>query len=149
MSLNAREQKALDSIKDELGGSDPEMAALLSAFTWLASGKGVPDGEKTRAGSRRAFRQLRRARWRSSLRRMCQRLGFRRTALLLCLLTSAALIAVVLALNAESDHATCVESAAIVCTNPAPGHSPSPASHDTATGQAPQQPAASNPQAGP
>jgi hypothetical protein len=148
MSLNAWEQKALDSIKDGLGGSDPEMAALLSAFTWLASGKGMPDREKTRAGSRRAFRQLRRARWRSNLRRMCQRLGFRRAALLLCLLTSTALIAVAVALNAGGDHATCVASAATVC-NPASGHSPGPASHDTATDQTPQQPAAVIPQAGP
>jgi hypothetical protein len=128
MSLNAREQKALDSIKDGLGGSDPEMAALLSAFTWLASGQGMPDREKTRAASRRAFRKLRRARWRSSLRRMCRRLDFRRTALLLSLLTSAALIAVALALNTDGDHAACAESAAMVCTNPAPEHSPGPAS---------------------
>jgi hypothetical protein len=149
MSLNAREQKALDLIKDGLGGSDPEMAALLSAFTWLASGQGMPDREKTRAASRRAFRQLRRARWRSSLRRMCRRLDFRRTALLLSLLASVALVAVALALNADGDHATCAESAAMVCTSPAPGHSPGPASGGAAPGQAPQQPAAVIPQTGP
>ena len=51
MSLSAWEQQALDSIKDGLAGSDPELAALLSAFTQLASGEEMPDREKVRAGS--------------------------------------------------------------------------------------------------
>jgi len=100
MSLSAWEQQALDSIKDGLAGSDPELAALLSAFTGLASGEDMPDRERVRAGSRPALRRLRRARWRSSVHRMCQRLGIQRAALLLWLLTTAALIAVALALNA-------------------------------------------------
>jgi Protein of unknown function (DUF3040) len=73
MSLSAWEQQALDSIKDGLAGSDPDLAALLSAFTRLASGEEMPDSEKIQAGSRRALR-LRRARWRCNVRRACRRL---------------------------------------------------------------------------
>ena len=134
MSLNAWEQQALDSIKDGLTGSDPELAALLSAFTRLASGEDMPDREKTRAGSRRSLRRLRRARMRANVRRVWQRLCFQRAALLLCLLTSAALIAVALALPAGGDHATCAETWAMVCTGPAPAHSPGLASHNTQAG---------------
>jgi hypothetical protein len=36
MSLSAWEQQALDSIKDGLAGSDPDLAALASAFNCLA-----------------------------------------------------------------------------------------------------------------
>ena len=140
MSLSAWEQQALDSIKDGLAGSDPELAALLSAFTRLASGEKMPGREKARAGSRRALRRLRRARWRSTARRVFRRLGLQRAVLLLWLLTTtAAAIAVALAPSAGGDHGTCTETAAMTCISPAPGHSPGPPSRTTATGQAPQQ----------
>ena len=101
MSLNAREQQALDSIEDELAGSDPGLATMLSAFNRLTSAEEIPDREKIRAGSRRALRRFRRGRRCPGLRRACQRLGFQRTALLLLwLLTSGALIGVAVALSA-------------------------------------------------
>lgn len=56
MSLSAREQQALDSITDRLAGSDPELAALLTGFTRLASGEEMPPREKIRAGSPPAIR---------------------------------------------------------------------------------------------
>jgi len=149
MSLSAWEQQALDSIKDGLAGSDPELAALLSAFTRLASGEEMPGREKARAGSRRALRRLRRARWRSTARRVCRRLALQQAVLLLWLLTTAAMIAVALALSAGGDHGTCTETAAMICISPAPGHSPGSPSHSTATGQAPQQPAVPAEQANP
>jgi hypothetical protein len=148
MSLNAWEQQALDSIKDGLAGSDPDLAALLSAFTRLASGEEMPDTEKARAGSRRALRRLRRAQRRSSLRRVCQRLGFQRAALLLWLLTTAVVIAVALALNAGGGQATCTQTAAMICINTASEHGSGSPPHNTTTGQAPQQPAVPT-QAGP
>ena len=135
MSLSAWEQQALDSIKDGLAGSDPELAALLSAFTQLASGEEMPDREKVRAGWRRALRRLRRARWRPSARRVCQRLGIQRAVLLLWLLTTAAVIAVALALNAGSGHGTCTETVAMICVDPAPQHSAGSPSDDTTTGR--------------
>ena len=149
MSLSAWEQQALDSIKDGLAGSDPELAELLSAFTRLASGEDMPDREKIRAGPPRALRRLRRARWRSSIHRMCQRLGIQRAALLLWLLTTAAFIAVALALNAGGDHGTCIETTAMVCVDPAPGHSTGSPWNNTTTGRAPQQPAARTQQVSP
>ena len=149
MSLSAWEQQALDSIKDGLAGSDPELAALLSAFTQLASGGEMPDRERARAGSRRALRRLRRARWRSTARRVCQRLGIQQAVLLLWLLTTAVIIAVALALSAGGDHGTCTETAAMICTGPTPGHSPGSPSHSTTTGQAAQQPAVRTQQANP
>jgi hypothetical protein len=149
MSLSAWEQQALDSIKDGLAGSDPELAALLSAFTRLASGEEMPDREKVRAGSRRALRRLRRARWRPSARRVWQRLGIQRAVLLLWLLTTAAVIAVALALNAGGDHGTCTGTVATICVDKAPQHSPGSPSDNTTTGPAPQQPVVPIPQAGP
>jgi hypothetical protein len=149
MSLSAWEQQALDSIKDGLAGSDTELAALLSAFTQLTSGEKMPDREKVRAGSRRALRRLRRTRWRSNARRVWQRLAIQRAVLPLWLLTTAAIIAVALAINAGGDHGTCTATAAMICIDPAPGHSPGSPSHNTTTGQAPQQPAARTQQAQP
>jgi hypothetical protein len=145
MSLSAWEQQALDSIKDGLAGSDPELAALLSAFTQLASGEEMQDGQKIRAGSRRALRQLRRARWRSSIRQAWQRLGVQRAALLLWLLITAAMIAVALALSAGGDHGTCTETAAMICLDPALGHSSGPSSDNTTTDHRPGASPASSP----
>jgi len=135
MSLSAWEQQALDSIKDGLAGSDPELAALLSAFTQLASGEETPDGEKVRAGSRRALRRLRRARWRANARRTWQRLGIQRAVVLLWLLITVAMIAVALTVSAGGDHGTCAETAVMICIDPAPGHSPGSPSKNTTIGQ--------------
>jgi hypothetical protein len=155
MSLSAREQQALDSIKDGLAGSDPQLAALLSAFNRLASDEDMPDREKIQADSRRALRRLRRGPRGSSLRSVCKRLAFQHPALLLWLATTAvliavALIAVALTLNGGGDHGTCTEEAVVlVCAGPTTGHSPGSPSHNTTTSQAPKQPAAGIPQAGP
>ena len=48
MSLSAWEQQALNSIKDGLAGSDPELATLLATFTELASGEEMPVRENIR-----------------------------------------------------------------------------------------------------
>ena len=151
MSLSAREQQALDSIKNDLSGSDPELAALLSAFNRLASDEEMPNREKIHAGSRRALRRLRRARKRSSLRRACRRLGLQRAVMLLWLLTTAALIAVAVALNSGGGPGTCAETVPIACIGPSPEHSPGSPSRNTTTGQAfpSQQRVAGIPQAGP
>lgn len=140
MSLSAWERQALESIQDGLAGSDPELAALLSVFNRLASDEKMPDREKTRAGSQRAFRPLRRAPRRSRLRRVFHRLGFGRAALLLWLLTTAALLAVALALNAGGNRGTCTTTAAMTCISPAPGRSPGSPSVNTTTSRASRQP---------
>jgi hypothetical protein len=143
VSLSAWEQQALESIKNGLAGSDPELAALLSAFNRLASGEEMPDREKTRAGSRRAFRRLRCARWRAGLRRARQRLGVPGTILLLLwLLTTAALIAVAIALGAVGNGGACTETAAMICAGPAPEHNQGSPSDSTSTSQVSDQGAA-------
>jgi hypothetical protein len=47
MSLSAREQQALNSIRDGLAGSDPELATLLATFTDQASGEEMPGDART------------------------------------------------------------------------------------------------------
>jgi hypothetical protein len=150
MSLNAWERQALDSIKNGLAGSDPELAALLSAFDRLASDAEMPDREKMQSGSRRALRRLHRARLRARLRRARQRLGFQRSALLLWLLTTAVLIAaIVLAVNVGGGHETCPQEAVMICTGPTPGHSAGSPSHRATISQVPRQHAVGTPQTGP
>ena len=60
MSLSAWEQHALDSIKNGLASSDPQLVALLTTFTRMASDEEMPVSETIRAGSRRAIRYPRR-----------------------------------------------------------------------------------------
>ena len=50
MSLSTWEQQALDSIKDGLAGSDPELTALLTTFTQLAAGEEMPPRVTLRTG---------------------------------------------------------------------------------------------------
>jgi hypothetical protein len=140
MSLSAWERHTLDSIKDELAASDPELAALLSAFNRLASDEEMPNRTTNTAGPRRTLR-LRRPGSRPSFRRVRQRPGLRRIVLLVVsLLTIPALIAVGQALNAGGDHVTCPETIAMVaCVSQAPGHSPDSLSHNTTSGQGSQQ----------
>jgi hypothetical protein len=143
MGLSAWEQQALDSIKSGIAGSDPELTALLSAFTQLASGEKMPDRADVSAGPPRFLRRIRHARWRCRLLRARQRMGFQKTALLsLWLLTTAALIAVVVILSTGGSQGdTCAGTAAIACADLTPGHiSPdSPSDSTTSSSQAPQQ----------
>jgi hypothetical protein len=129
MSLSAWEQQALDSIKDGLTASDPGLAALLSAFSRLASGEEMPAREAIRVGPWRTARRPRRRRRRHRagqvsrhVQRVRQLLGTRRPALLLWLAITAILIAVALALNSGNASATCPQSWAMGCTNSAPAH---------------------------
>jgi hypothetical protein len=89
MSLSPWEQHALDSIKDGLAGSDPDLTALLATFTRLASGEEMPAHEPVRARKRR-HPHREKMRWHAH--RVYHRLGFPRVALLLWLLITIALI---------------------------------------------------------
>ena len=60
MSLSAWELQALDSIKDRLAGSDPELVTLLMTFTRLAADEEMPPRATLRARSRRAIQRSRR-----------------------------------------------------------------------------------------
>jgi hypothetical protein len=129
MSLSAREQQALDSIEDELAGSDPKLASLLATFARHASGQEMPAREKIPNPA------LRRGNVRRPARRLFPRLGVQQTMLLLWLTVTIALIAVALVLNRDSRNGLCPESWAVACIQQAPVHSPRPAAHKTSVGQ--------------
>ena len=57
MSLSTWERQALDSIKDGLAGSDPELATLLTTFTRLAADEEMPKRATLQARSRRAIQR--------------------------------------------------------------------------------------------
>lgn len=126
MSLSAREQQVLDSIKDQLTDSDPKLARLLATFTRLASGEEMPLREKIRSGSRRVSRSRReRGPGTMSLRPHSagQRLGpSRGTLLMLWLLVSVVLIAVavILSQGGSKSPGGCTESWPAVCATSQP-----------------------------
>lgn len=133
MSLSAREQQVLDLITGRLAGSDPELAALLTGFTRLASDEEMPQREMIRAGSQRVVRCPRRQRRhprgdeaRRPAGRMSRRLAFQWAGLLLSLLTAVTVIAVTLALNHGRSQGACATFWNPACANSAPVHSSHP-----------------------
>jgi hypothetical protein len=116
MSLSSWEQQVLDSIRDHLVSSHPTLAARLAIFTRLASDEEMPAREKIQAGSRPIRRPPSRPR---AARRMYERLGFQRAALLLWLVTTAALISVALVVSHSGTQSTCTGSWATLCTGAA------------------------------
>jgi hypothetical protein len=140
MSLSAWERQALDSIRDGLADSDPQLAALLATFTRLESGEEMPAGEEIPTGSRQAARRPRRKgrhRTHRYARRVYRHLGYPRAVVLLWLLISVVLIAVAVVLNAGASHGTCTGSWVPICSHPAPAPSSSRATHETITSHTP------------
>ena len=125
MSLSASEQQALDSIEATLTSSDPKLASLLAIFARLASGEEMP----VRV---RIYRRLQVTRgWQRNQR--CSRLdkagrhmrsgfrslGWRRAALMMCLLALAGLIAVSV-INSHANHEKCAHVRIAACVGQAP-----------------------------
>jgi hypothetical protein len=141
MSLSGWEQQALDSIGGGLAGSDPELVSLLATFARLASGEEMPVREEIRVLGRHAARRpLRNRRPRRGkvhrTRRLCPRLGWQQTIVLLWLAVTIAVVAVTLVLSRGSGNRPCPEAwAAAACARQAPAHSPRPTAHNTAAGQ--------------
>ena len=123
MSLSAWERQALGSIRDQLADSDPQLTALLTSFTELASGESMPAREKVGPSSRRTLeRSYRRRRRQGRVRelRIYQCL-MSRWALLLWLLVTALLISVAVALSrAGSGPVACTGYWSASCVHPAP-----------------------------
>jgi hypothetical protein len=129
VSLSAREQQALDSIEEELAGSDARLVALLATFSGLASGEEMPELEKIPAGLWQATRCPRRRRRRPRPatvsrreRQLCQRLDSPYIALLLWLLLTVTLVAVALALSPVEGQNACTAPWPTVCAQPAHPH---------------------------
>ena len=127
MSPDSWEKRALDSIRDRLAHSDPELARLLTAFTKLASGEKMPVREKLRALSLRAIHRSRRRRRRSRrgpARRFVLRLGAERVALLLWLVITVGLITTAVSLSRSGSQSACIERWPGICAEAAPAHNP-------------------------
>ena len=130
MSLSAWELQALDSIKDGLAGSDPELATLLTTFTRLAADEEMPAratcDEVAPARSRRAIQRSRRPGYRGreqagrAYHRLCSRY-----AVLAWLLVTMVMIGVALALSRGNGQAACSGSWwGAACASPAPASRP-------------------------
>src|SRR5271166_7211659 len=112
MSLSARDRQALGSIQDQINGSDPQLASLMTMFTRLASGEEMPALEDIRAGGPRP--RARAAAGRTAARTPCalsrrtrRRLSRQPALYLLWLTVAITLITVTLAINCGggTDHA--------------------------------------------
>ena len=127
MSISAKEQQALASIEDGLAGTDPKLASLLATFARLALDEEMPVRAGIRATRHRAARRphrhqsQRRGHARRDARRLCLRLGWPQTMLLLWLAVTTALVAAALTLNRDSRNGPCTESRPLVCAPQAPG----------------------------
>jgi hypothetical protein len=124
LSLSPKEQQVLVSIEDGLAGSDPELASLLATFVRLASDEEMPVREKIRhRATRRPLRNQsqRRGNAHRDARRLCLRLGWPQTMLLLWLAVTIALVAVALILNRDNRNGPCTKSWPTVCAQQAPG----------------------------
>ncbi len=124
MSLSAWEQQALDSIKDGLAGSDPQLAVLLGTFTQLASDEDMPAQEMIQAGSRRTNRmsRTRRSRLLSRRRWVHRPAALQWGVLLLWLAITTVMITVAVVSSRGGSPRACTVTWATIC---APSPTPS------------------------
>jgi len=127
MSLIQSETQTLGTIADDLAGSDPRLASMLNIFSRLAVGEEMPARAKTQvrrgrppARPRRTRRHPRPGTTLPQVRRLYPRLGRQQAILLLWAVTTAALLATALLLNA-SGHNACIQSIGTACPSP-PSH---------------------------
>lgn len=122
MSLSAWEQQTLDSIKDRLAGSDPQLAALLTTFTRLASDEEMPVQEEIPAGSgrtvRRSLRTPRHRRGADGYSRSRPRVQW--VVMLVWLLVTVIMITVAVVMTSGGSQGAC-QGAWPACTHSAPG----------------------------
>jgi hypothetical protein len=126
MSLSAWEQQTLDSIKDSLAGSDPQLAAMLTTFAQVTSAEEMPVQEMILAGSRRTPRWVPRRR---SLRKPLHRrplpggVKLQWAVLVLWVVLTVAMITVALTLShgGSGGHGTCAVTWPMACSHPASG----------------------------
>jgi len=118
MSFTELERQALGSIEDDLAGSDPRLASMLSIFSRLAAGEEMPTREKIRIRrGRPAARRPRHA-------RLYPRLGWQQAMPLLWAVITAALLAIALILNTSGHNAPCTRSMGTACPSPLSGSGP-------------------------
>lgn len=122
MSLSAYERRALDSISENLTGSDPVLAQLLDTFTELTASEVMPAREQIASRWRHRMRTLQRA-GRIGSRNPPLRPGRFRcqaaVAVLVLIPLIALLVAMAVALG-SGNHAPCGATPLMTCTNPVP-----------------------------
>jgi len=129
MSLSVWEQQALDSIKDGLAGADPQLAALLTTFTRLASAEEMPVQETIPAVSRRTRRWPLRTQRHScradgcpGSRPMLGRAGLQWAVLLAWLVMTVVLMTMAPVMDhSGGSSGTCTGSWPTICSHSAPG----------------------------
>jgi hypothetical protein len=138
MSLSASDQQALDSIEATLTSSDPKLASLLAIFARLASGEEMPVRERIRIhrlqvtrGRQRKQRCSRPDKAGRHMRSGFRSLGWRRAALMMCLLAFAGLIAVSV-IDSHANHEKCAHVRIAACVGQAPA--PAARSDEPSTG---------------
>jgi hypothetical protein len=133
MSLTAKDHDALCSIQDQITGSDPQLASMMTMFTRLASGEEMPALEDIRARGRRP--RARAAAGRTAARtpralplRTRRRLSWQSALYLLWLTVAITLITVTLAINSGGGTGSCTQSWAGLgtCAGQVPADSPHP-----------------------
>jgi hypothetical protein len=138
MSLSAREQQVLDSIRDGFAASDPRLTSLLSTFSQLASEEEMPVREQIHGGSRRALRRSlhrqhgRLAGGRRPSRRPQRRLGLQWGVWLLWFMMTVAMIVVAVTMNRGTSPSRCTGTWVTFCAGPTHPAVPKP----TPSGQA-------------
>ena len=144
MSLSAWEQQVLDSIGDGLTGSDPQLAALLSTFTQLASGEEMPVREKIGADQRPPIRCPLHKRWYRCRARGCRymrrkhrRLGWQGIVVLLWLVVTLVMIGAAVALSRGTVQGTCTGSWVTFCTGSPTAPQPNPGTYEKRANQIP------------
>lgn len=142
MSLSAWEQQALDSIRDVLAGTDPELATLLVTFSELATGEEMPAAERIMPGPHLAAWLAPRRRRRPSRGRMHRRrrqlgqvLTVRWAVPVLWLVISIALISMAVALSGGPSQGPCPQSWPTACVTSVPAHTSQSVTHSTMTSQ--------------
>jgi hypothetical protein len=122
LSLNAGEQRTLSCIADELAGSAPKLASMLTVFNRLTSGEEMPDhrqpGETGKDERHRSHAPRRRSgarRPRSHIRKRVWTIA----ALALTVITAIVMtVLLILTSHGSGTNTGCVQSLVIVC----PGH---------------------------
>jgi hypothetical protein len=129
MSLSTQEQRALQSIDEDLSGSAPKLVSLLATFTRLARDEEMPGHERIgTSGQPRGPRSPRPGRYRCHAwraRMLSRPPTLQRAGLLLWLVITICLVAVALTVNRNGASArTCMNPWLVACGAPAPTHTP-------------------------
>lgn len=126
--MSTHERRVLDQIGESLAGSDPRLAAMLSAFDRLADGEAMPGRERIQAGRRPAGQEFR-AVMSPAPGRCGRQMAGRRWVVLTWLVISLGLIALAMAASHVGSSTPCAAWLVSACGHHVPAHRHSPLVH--------------------